>query len=109
MRLRWSLEVRPRQGHRFGLSQPELDELHHQLDEMLKRGLIRPSKSPYGAPVFFVKKADGTLRMVCDWRQLNKVTVKTQACLPSIEDLFDAVQSAKYFSKLDPKGWVQWV
>ena len=88
----------------FRLSQPELDELHHQLDEMLKRGFIRPSKSPYGAPVFFVKKADGTLRMVCDWRQLNKVTVKTQACLPSIEDLFDAVRGAKYFSKLDLKA-----
>ena len=53
---------------------------------------------------FFVKKADGTLRMVCDWRQLNKVTVKTQACLPSIEDLFDAVRGAKYFSKLDLKA-----
>ena len=71
---------------------------------MLKRSLIWPSKSPYGAPVFFVKKADGTLRIVCDWRQLNKVTLKTQACLPSIEDLFNAVRGAKYFSKLDLKA-----
>ena len=87
----------------FRLSQPELDELYHQMDQMLQRGFLRPSKSPYGAPVFFVRKADGTLRMVCDWRQLNKLTVKTQACLPSIEDLFDSVRGAKYFSKLDLK------
>ena len=59
----------------FRLSQPELDELHRQLDQMLQRGFLRPSKSPYGAPVFFVRKADGTLRMACDWRQLNKLTV----------------------------------
>ena len=88
----------------FRLSQPELDELHSQLNEMLERGFIRPSKSPYGAPVFFVRKADGSLRMVCDWRQLNKITVKTQACLPSIDDLFDSVRGAKYFSKLDLKS-----
>ena len=88
----------------FRLSQPELDELYSQLNEMLERGFIRPSKSPYGAPVFFVRKADGSLRMMCDWRQLNKITVKTQACLPSIDDLFDSVRGAKYFSKLDIKS-----
>ena len=88
----------------FRLSQPELDELHRQLKEMLQRGFIRPSKSPYGAPVFFVRKSDGTLRMVCDWRQLNKLSVKTQACLPSIEDLFDSVRGARYFTKLDLKS-----
>ena len=49
----------------FRLSQPELDELHRQMDQMLQRGFLRPSKSPYGAPVFFVRKAHGTLRMVC--------------------------------------------
>ena len=88
----------------FRLSQPELDELHRQMDQMLQRGFLRPSKSPYGAPVFFVRKADGTLRMVYDWRHLNKLTVKTQPCLPSIEDLFDPVRGAKYFSKLDLKS-----
>ena len=85
----------------FRLSHPELNELQKQLEDLLRRGFIEPSKSPYGAAVFFVKKADGTLRLVCDWRQLNKITVKTQACLPSIDDLFDVVQGAKYFSKLD--------
>ena len=56
----------------YRLSKPEMDELQRQLTEMLKKGLIEPSKSPFGAPVFFVKKSDGSLRMVCDWRQLNR-------------------------------------
>ena len=85
----------------FRLSRPELDELQRQLNELLKRGLIEPSKSPFGAPVFFVKKADGSLRLVCDWRQLNRITIKNKACLPNIDDLFDAVQGSQYFSKLD--------
>lgn len=85
----------------FRLSQPELDELKKQLEELSNRGFIEPSASPYGAPVFFVKKADGSLRLVCDWRPLNKITTKVQACMPSIDDLFDTVRGAKYFSKLD--------
>lgn len=85
----------------FRLPKPQLDELQRQLEELLRLGYIQPSKSPYGAPVFFVKKSDGSLRLVCDWRQLNKITVKNKACLPSIEDLFDSVQGSKYFTKLD--------
>ena len=85
----------------YRLSQPELDELQLQITDLLKKGLIEPSKSPYGAPVFFVRKSDGTLRMVCDWRELNKITIKNQACLPSIDDLFDTVQGNAYFTKLD--------
>lgn len=85
----------------FRLSQPELDELKRQLEDLLNHGFIEPSSSPYGAPVFFVRKADGSLRMVCDWRPLNNITVKVQACLPSIEDLFDTVRGAKFFTKLD--------
>ena len=85
----------------FRLSQPELEELKRQLDDLLLHDFIEPSKSPYGAPVFFVRKADGTLRLVCDWRPLNSITVKTQACLPNIEDLFDTIQGAQYFTKLD--------
>lgn len=88
----------------FRMSSPELDELQRQLQELLNHGFIEPSNSPYGAPVFFIKKADGSLRMVCDWRPLNKITVKVQACLPNIEDLFDSVRGAKYFSKLDLKS-----
>ena len=85
----------------FRLPKPHLDELKTQIDGLLQKGLIEPSKSPYGAPVFFVKKADGSLRMVCDWRQLNKITIKNKACLPNIEDLFDTVQGSCYFTKLD--------
>ena len=85
----------------FRLSKPELEELKHQLEDLLSHGFIEPSQSPYGAPVFFVRKADGSLRMVCNWRPLNEITVKVQACLPSIEDLFDTVRGAKYFTKLD--------
>ena len=84
----------------FRLAKPEQEELQEQLEELLCKGFIQPSTSPYGAPVFFVKKADGKLRMVCDWRQLNKITTKVQACLPSIEDLFDTVKGSKFFSKL---------
>ena len=52
---------------------------------------------------FFIKKSDGTLRLLCDWRALNNTTTKVQACLPNIEDLFDCVRGAKFFSKLDLK------
>ncbi|KAL0451694.1 UNVERIFIED_CONTAM: hypothetical protein Slati_1147500 [Sesamum latifolium] len=58
------------------MSQPELVELRKQLKEMLESGIIKPAKSPYGAPVLFQKKADGSLRMCCDYRALNKITVK---------------------------------
>ena len=83
------------------LSRPHMDELQRQIEDLLHRKVIEPSKSPYGAPVFFVKKADGSLRLVCDWRQLNRITIKNKACLPNIEDLFDTVLGTQYFSKLD--------
>ena len=85
----------------YTLSRPELDELQKQISILLERGFIEPSKSPYGAPVGFVKKKDGSLRLVCDWRQLNKITVNNEACLPNMDDLFDTVHGCKYFSKLD--------
>ena len=86
----------------FRMSQPELDELRKQLESLMNHhGFIEPSSSPYGAPVFFVKKSDGSLRLVCDWRPLNKITTKVQACLPNIDDLFDTVRGAQYFLKLD--------
>ena len=85
----------------YRLSQPEMDELSKQINSLIEKGFIEPSKSPFGAPVFFVKKADGSLRLVCDWRELNRITVKNKACLPNVDDLFDAVQGSAYFSKLD--------
>ena len=67
----------------------ELKELQTQLQDLLDKGFIRPSHSPWGAPVLFVKKKDGTLRMCVDYRELNKVTVKNRYPLPRIDDLFD--------------------
>jgi hypothetical protein len=72
-----------------------------QLEELLKKGYIHPSVSPWGAPVLFVKKKDGTLRLCIDFRQLNKVTVKNKYPFPRIDDLFDQLKDAKIFSKID--------
>ena len=79
----------------------ELRELKAQLHELLSKGFIRPSASPWGAPVLFVKKKDGSFRMCIDYRQLNKVTVKNKYPLPRIDDLFDQLQGACVFSKID--------
>ena len=73
----------------YRMSTPELLELKLQLKEMLDKGYIRPSVSPWGALVLFVKKKDGTLRLCIDWRQLNKMTINNMHPLPRIDDLFD--------------------
>ena len=67
----------------------ELRKLKAQLQELLSKGFIRPSASPWGAPVLFVKKKDGSFRMCIDYRQLNKVTIKNKYHIPRIDDLFD--------------------
>jgi hypothetical protein len=85
----------------YRMSLPELTELRVQLQELLDKEYIRPSVSPWGAPVLFVKKKDGTLRLCIDYRQLNKMTIKNKYPLPRINDLFDQVGGAKIFSKLD--------
>ena len=79
----------------------ELRELKAQLQELLSKGFIRPSASPWGSSVFFVKKKDGSFRMCIDYRQLNKLTVKNKYPLPRIDDLFDQLQGACTFSKID--------
>eukprot|EP00253_Pinus_taeda_P013560 PITA_13560 len=85
----------------YRMSVPELTELKMQLQELLEKNYIRPSVSPWGAPVLFVKKKDGTLRMCIDYRQLNKLTIKNKYPLPRIDELFDQVKGAKVFSKID--------
>jgi hypothetical protein len=85
----------------YRMSTPELVELKLQLREMMDKGYIRPSVSPWGAPVLFVKKKDGTLRLCIDYRQLNKVTIKNKYPLPRIDDLFDQLGGASIFSKID--------
>ncbi|GJZ66198.1 putative reverse transcriptase domain-containing protein [Tanacetum coccineum] len=73
----------------------------NQLKELQEKGFIRPSHSPWGAPVLFVKKKDGAMRMCIDYRELNKLTIKNRYPLPRIDDLFDQLQGACYFSKID--------
>ncbi|KAF5448040.1 hypothetical protein F2P56_033545 [Juglans regia] len=79
----------------------ELKELKEQLQELLEKGYIRPSVSPWGAPVLFVKKKDGSMRLCIDYRELNRVTIKNKYPLPRIDDLFDQLQGAQVFSKID--------
>jgi hypothetical protein len=79
----------------------ELVELKKQIDELHAKGFIRPSSSPWGAPVLFVEKKDGTQWMCIDYRSLNKVTIKNKYPLPRIEDLFDQMKGAGVFSKID--------
>ena len=76
----------------YRMAPNELKELKTQLHELLDKGFIRPSVSPWGEPVLFVKKKDGTLRMCIDYRQINKVTGKNKYSLPRIEDLFDQLR-----------------
>ena len=72
----------------YRMALTELKELKEQLQELLDKGFIRPSTSPWGAPILFVKKKDGTLRLCIDYRELNKVTIKNKYPLPRIDDLY---------------------
>jgi len=85
----------------YRLSATELAELKKQLEELMKAGFIQPSKSPFGAPILFVKKKDGSMRMCVDYRALNNITIKNSYPLPRVDELFDRLQGAKYFSKID--------
>lgn len=79
----------------------ELKELKEQLKNLIDKGFIHPSISPWGAAVLFVRKKDGFLRMCLDYRQLNKVTINNKYSLPKIDDLFDQLQGVKCFYKID--------
>ena len=83
------------------MTSPELVELKKQLDELIHKKFIRPSISPWGSPVLFAKKSDGTLRLCIDYRALNDVTIKNKYPLPRINDLFDQLRGARVFSKID--------
>jgi hypothetical protein len=72
-----------------------------QLNELLDKGYIRPSSSPWGCPALFVKKKDQSLRLCVDYRPLNAVTIKNKYPLPRIDILFDQLAGAKVFSKVD--------
>nr|GEV88308.1 putative reverse transcriptase domain-containing protein [Tanacetum cinerariifolium] len=85
----------------YRLAPSEMKELSEQLQELSNKGFIRPSSSPWGAPVLFVKKKDGSFKMCIDYRELNKLTVKNRYPLPRIDDLFDQLQGSSIYSKID--------
>ncbi|GJY52988.1 putative reverse transcriptase domain-containing protein [Tanacetum coccineum] len=85
----------------YRLAPSEMKELSDQLWELSDKGFIRPSSSPWGAPVLFVKKKDGSFRMCIDYQELNKLTVKNRYPLPRIDDLFDQLQGSSVYSKID--------
>ncbi|GKG03475.1 hypothetical protein Tco_0311111, partial [Tanacetum coccineum] len=88
-RIKLILGVVPIAKSPYHLAHFELEELSEQLKELQDKGFIRPSSSPWGAPVLFVKKKDGSFRMCIDYRELNKLTIKNRYPLPRIDDLFD--------------------
>ena len=85
----------------YRMAPAEMAELKKQLEELLDKGFIRPSVSPWGAPVLFVKKKDGSFRLCIDYRGLNRVTIKNKYPLPRIDELLDQLRGAKWFSKID--------
>jgi hypothetical protein len=85
----------------YRMATPELVELKEHIKELLEKGFIRPSSSPWGAPMIFVLKKDGTQRFCVDYRALNEVTIKNKYPLPRIDDLFDQLCGACVFSKID--------
>jgi hypothetical protein len=94
-------DAKPMNTHAFRLSQEHLEEQQRQVEELLQKGLIRPSSSPWGFPVLFVEKPGGKWRMCIDYRALNSVTVKNGYPLPRIQDLIDNIGQAKWLSKID--------
>ena len=94
----------PPWGPIYNLSPTELEVLREYIEENLAHGFIRHSKSPAGAPIFFVKKKDGSLRLVVDYRGLNKVTIRNRYALPLISSLLERIGGAKHFTKIDLRG-----
>jgi hypothetical protein len=91
----------PISRHPYKMTPKELAELKVQLNELMGKGFIRPSSSPWGCPALFVKKKDQSLRLCVDYRPLNAITIKNKYPLPRINILFDQLVGAKVFSKVD--------
>ena len=93
--------TRPISKAPYRMAPIEMAELKKQLEELAEKGFIRPSVSPWGAPVLFVRKKDGSMRLCIDYRELNRVTIKNKYPLPRIDDLLDQLQGASVFSRID--------
>eukprot|EP00736_Rhodelphis_marinus_P010801 Rmarinus@m.6950 len=91
----------PKPGPLYRMSPPELEELKRQLVDLLEKGFIRESDSPMAAPILFVKKKDGSLRLCVDYRALNKITIRDQYPIPNTAELFDTLKGSRVYSKLD--------
>ena len=85
----------------YRLSHSEAQEVERQLAEYVRKGFIRPSSSPWASPILLVKKKDGSMRMCVDYRSLNQLTIKNKYPMPRIDELFDQLTGARYFSKID--------
>jgi hypothetical protein len=103
--IEFSIELLPKTApiskRPYRMDVKDLVELKKQIEELLEKGFIRPSSSPWRAPVLFVSKKDGSRRICVDYRSLNEVTIKNKYPLPRVEDLFDQMKGAKIFSKID--------
>jgi hypothetical protein len=103
--IEFSIELLPKTApiskRPYRMDVKDLVELKKQIDELLEKGFICPSSSPWGAPVLFVSKKEGSRRMCVDYRSLNEVTIKNKYKLPRIEDLFDQMRGTKVFLKID--------
>ena len=103
--VQFSIELKPQttpiSRRAYRMAPKELSELKTQLQELLEKGFIQPSSSPWGCPALFVKKKDQTLRLCVDYHPLNEVTIKNKYPLPRNDLLFDQLARAKAFSKID--------
>ena len=99
--IRLEPDATPPASRIYPLSGAQLAELRAQLQELLERGFIRPSSSPFGAPILFVPKKDGGWRLCIDYRALNRITVRNQHPLPRIDEMFEQLHGSCVFSKLD--------
>ncbi|MCO5597948.1 hypothetical protein L7F22_052035 [Adiantum nelumboides] len=88
----------------YRVSQAQQEEIMRQVNELVEKGMVRPSSSPFCSPVLLVHKKNGTYRMCVDYRALNKITIKNKFPVPRIEDLFDKLQGSTYFSRIDLKS-----
>ncbi|MCO5604733.1 hypothetical protein L7F22_058903 [Adiantum nelumboides] len=88
----------------YRVSQAQQEEIMRQVNELVEKGMVRPSSSPFCSPVLLVQKKDGTYRMYVDYRALNRITIKNRFLVPTVEDLFDKLQGSTYFSRIDLKS-----